>query len=108
MSTDHPKTGVESTPETSYVSTLVLPQTMDNVQNGVSIKNQPLLQTFREQFPPKHWYLPASPHGVTTQKTNIDIFTALRTSNLVCSRKTQHIAISYHLLVQFRAESTSP
>jgi hypothetical protein len=24
----------------------------------------------------------ASPHGVTTQKTNIDIFTAVRTSNL--------------------------
>jgi hypothetical protein len=30
----------------------------------------------------KHWYLPASPHGSTTQKTNINIFTAMRTSNL--------------------------
>jgi hypothetical protein len=33
-----------------------------------------------------HWrwrqYLPTSPHGVTTQKNNIDIFTAVRTSSL--------------------------
>jgi hypothetical protein len=28
---------------------------------------------------PKRWYLHTSPHGVTTQKTNIDIFTAVRT-----------------------------
>jgi hypothetical protein len=28
-------------------------------------------------------YPPASPQGVTTQKTNIDIFTAVRTSNLI-------------------------
>jgi hypothetical protein len=28
------------------------------------------------------WYLPARPHGVTTQKTNIDDFAAARTSNL--------------------------
>jgi hypothetical protein len=34
-------------------------------------------------FPPKRWFLPISPHGVTTQKTNIDIFTAVRTSNLM-------------------------
>jgi hypothetical protein len=26
-------------------------------------------------------YLPTSPHGFTTQETNIDIFTAVRTSN---------------------------
>jgi hypothetical protein len=31
---------------------------------------------------PKLWYLPTSPHGVTTQKNNIDFFTAVRTSNL--------------------------
>jgi hypothetical protein len=31
---------------------------------------------------PNHWYLPASPHGITTQKTNINIFTVVRTSNL--------------------------
>jgi hypothetical protein len=29
-------------------------------------------------FFPKRWYLPTSPHGVTTQKTNNDIFTAVR------------------------------
>jgi hypothetical protein len=27
--------------------------------------------------------LPTSPHGITTQKTNIDIFTAVKTSNLI-------------------------
>jgi hypothetical protein len=30
-------------------------------------------------------YLPTSPHGVTTQNNNIDIFTAVRTSHLVIS-----------------------
>jgi hypothetical protein len=32
----------------------------------------------------KHWYLPAtaSSHGITTQVTNIEIFTTVRTSNL--------------------------
>jgi hypothetical protein len=33
--------------------------------------------------PPKRLYLPTSPYGVTTQKTNIDIFTAVRTSDLI-------------------------
>jgi hypothetical protein len=28
-------------------------------------------------------YLPTSPHGVTAKKTNIDIFNAVRTSNLI-------------------------
>jgi hypothetical protein len=30
----------------------------------------------------KRWCLPISPCGITTQKTNIDNFTAVRTSNL--------------------------
>jgi hypothetical protein len=29
------------------------------------------------------WYVPASPHNITTHKTNVDIFTALKTSNLI-------------------------
>jgi hypothetical protein len=29
------------------------------------------------------WYLPAGPHSVTAQKTNIDIFTAVRTSDII-------------------------
>jgi hypothetical protein len=33
-------------------------------------------------FFPKRWYLLTSQHGLTTQKTNIDIFTVVRTSNL--------------------------
>jgi hypothetical protein len=36
----------------------------------------------KDYVPPKRWYLLASPHGLTTQKTDIDIFTAVRTSNL--------------------------
>jgi hypothetical protein len=36
-----------------------------------------------EDVSPKRWYLPASPQGVTTQKTNINTFTALRTSNII-------------------------
>jgi hypothetical protein len=32
---------------------------------------------------PKRWYLPTGPRGVTTHETNIDIFTAVRTSNIV-------------------------
>jgi hypothetical protein len=35
--------------------------------------------------PPKSWCLPASPHSITSQKTNIDIFTAVRTSNFIQS-----------------------
>jgi hypothetical protein len=31
--------------------------------------------------PPERWYLSTSPHGVTTQKTNIDISTAVRIPN---------------------------
>jgi hypothetical protein len=32
---------------------------------------------------PKRWYLRTSSHSFTSQKTNIDIFTAVRTSNLI-------------------------
>jgi hypothetical protein len=37
----------------------------------------------RQYVPPKHWDLPTSPHGVTTQKTNINIFTTVRPSNFI-------------------------
>jgi hypothetical protein len=37
---------------------------------------------WREYVPPKHWYLPTSLHGITTQKTNTDIFITVRTSDL--------------------------
>jgi hypothetical protein len=36
---------------------------------------------WRQYVPPKPWYLPTSPHGVTTKKY-IDIFTAVRTSEI--------------------------
>jgi hypothetical protein len=51
---------------------------------GTNISEEAASFIFRaEDFPPKRCYLPRSPHGVTTQKTNIDIFTAVRTSNLL-------------------------
>jgi hypothetical protein len=37
---------------------------------------------WRQYVPSKRWYIPSNPHGVTTQKTNIDIFTSVRPSNL--------------------------
>jgi hypothetical protein len=37
---------------------------------------------WKQYIPPKHWCLPTSPHSVTAQKTNIDIFNAVTTSNL--------------------------
>jgi hypothetical protein len=36
-----------------------------------------------DDVPPKRWYLPTSAHGVTTQETTMDIFTTVRTSNLI-------------------------
>jgi hypothetical protein len=36
-----------------------------------------------QNVPLKCWNLPISPHSITTQKTNINIFTAVRTSNLM-------------------------
>jgi hypothetical protein len=37
---------------------------------------------WRQYVPSKRWYLPTSPHGVETQKANIDIFIVMRTSNI--------------------------
>jgi hypothetical protein len=42
-----------------------------------------LIPPFRRNIlSPKRWYLPMSPHGVITQKNIIDIFTAMKISNL--------------------------
>jgi hypothetical protein len=48
MTTNHLKTGVERTRETSCISNI--PQTIGNVQNNVSVMNQPLSQTFTESL----------------------------------------------------------
>jgi hypothetical protein len=37
---------------------------------------------WRQYISPKRWYLPTRPHDVTCQKSNIDIFTAVRTSDI--------------------------
>jgi hypothetical protein len=42
---------------------------------------------WRQYVPPKCRYLPTSPHGDTTQDTNIDIFTAATTWNLISWEK---------------------
>jgi hypothetical protein len=34
---------------------------------------------WRQYIPLKRWYLPTSPHGVTTQKNKADVFTAVKT-----------------------------
>jgi hypothetical protein len=39
----------------------------------------------RHYVSPKRWYLPTSLHGVTTQKNNIVILAAVRTSDLTIS-----------------------
>jgi hypothetical protein len=45
-----------------------------------------------EYVPQKQWYLPTSPHGITTQKTNINILNTMRTSNLI---KLSEILVSH-------------
>jgi hypothetical protein len=39
-------------------------------------------EDWEQYVPPKRWYLPESPQGVTTHKNNTVILTALRTSHL--------------------------
>jgi hypothetical protein len=41
---------------------------------------------WRQYASPKHWYLPTTPHGVTTQKTNIE--TSVLKMEAVCSSET--------------------
>jgi hypothetical protein len=50
-------------------------------QRNIGLNLQPW--RWRQYVHPKRWYLPTNPHYVTAQKTNIDIFTAVRTSNLI-------------------------
>jgi hypothetical protein len=52
------------------------------------------LGRWRQYVHPKRWYLPTSLHGVTTQKTNIVIFTAMRTSDN-CITCFSHLIIVY-------------
>jgi hypothetical protein len=55
------------------------------------------------------WCLPTSQHGVTAQRTNIDIFTSLTASDLIFEAFVQSfIAFKYAVLLQKRAQySTS-
>jgi hypothetical protein len=48
-----------------------------------------------QYVPPERWHLPASPHGITIQKTNVDSF-ARTTSNLKVSLVGRHI-LSHHV-----------
>jgi hypothetical protein len=42
----------------------------------------------RQYFSPRRRYLPTGPHGVITQKTNVDILKAVKTSNFTYTMKT--------------------
>jgi hypothetical protein len=46
---------------------------------------------------PKHLYLPTNPHGVTIQKNNTVIFTAVRTSNLTGMQMCKECISKYRL-----------
>jgi hypothetical protein len=56
------------------------------------------------RFLPKR-YQPANPHGVSTQKTNIEIFTVLRTSSHPKSNVTGGIRIDQELKHTFVVSS---
>jgi hypothetical protein len=55
---------------------------------------------WKQHVSPKRWYLPMSPHGITTQKNNVVIFTTVRTLNLihkvrikVCNNKNIYLCL---------------
>jgi hypothetical protein len=50
------------------------------VDTNVSEERTNSIFRARKCVPPKSWYLPTSPHGVITQKTNID---RLKTKNVL-------------------------
>jgi hypothetical protein len=58
-----------------------------SVDTNVSGKHTASIIIVEVHFSPKDWYskflLPASPHGVTTQKININTFNTLIISNLI-------------------------
>jgi hypothetical protein len=56
-------------------------------KNGYTNDTQPSRWT--QYISPKSWYHPTSLHGATIQKTNIDIFTAVRTSNLIRTESSE-------------------
>jgi hypothetical protein len=54
---------------------------------------------WRQYDPPKRWCLLTSPHGFTTQKINIDIFTAVRTLDLILVKiKFLWCLIKHHVI----------
>jgi hypothetical protein len=44
-----------------------------------------LIQPWRWHVSPIRWYLPMSPHGIKTQRNNVDIFTGAKSANLTQS-----------------------
>jgi hypothetical protein len=50
-----------------------------------------------EYVPLEQWYLCTSPHGITTQKTNMDIFIAMRTWNPIQILFVDFQATLFHL-----------
>jgi hypothetical protein len=64
-------------------------QTVDNATVCVYLIAFPFLRSYwwrwRQYVSPKRRCLSGSPHGVITQETNINTFTAVRTSNVIMS-----------------------
>jgi hypothetical protein len=48
---------------------------------------------WRQYAPQRHWYPPTSPHGITIEKANTDIFTTMKTSNLNVYVVSQHTCL---------------
>jgi hypothetical protein len=55
------------------------------ISNDTDRMIRPMINFRPRKIVKKCWYLPTSLHDITTQKTNDDIFTAVRTSNLTNS-----------------------
>jgi hypothetical protein len=51
----------------------------------------------RQYVPPKQWYLLTSPYTMTAEKTNINIFTDVITSNLISTFPFQMTDYQYYL-----------
>jgi hypothetical protein len=52
---------------------------MSMLENAASIFRAEVPWRWTQYIPSKHWYLPTSPHDVTTQEINVDILTAAGT-----------------------------
>jgi hypothetical protein len=63
----------------------------------VLLKSGASILKMEAAFLPKRWYIPSNPHGVTNKKTNIGVFTTVRTSKshmMYCTNSFKYILLS--------------